>query len=364
MIDVNKNLRIAKTRSREEKLKLTNELKLITAPEEVYKLWSEVISAAAFGELINPDTRRKFNAREGWNPDNCLLNREFFKHLGNLSYDELATLAKHMLNQTGEKRTLPYPKVTVKAVSSVLESCYTAREWAERRKRKHLVKKELHQIDPELGLMNARNEVIVENWKEFKTSRMFSKATMDVLLDRPGEAYFGKAKSVSQKNKTCAELSPQAFEFFKVFLQHKNSFEKPTAKGYYRPYVERTNLFADWPARVWTTKTVERMSLGVIDFRVLPGVEKKESSSVDSPYFKEVLLSMRKKKEPALEDISSWLFICEDEKDQAQVLHFVELHEVLTSNNLCFSVYSASKNDRLGDISASVKPPKVLLLFL
>ena len=32
MIDVNKNLRTTKTTKREEKLKLTNELKLITAP--------------------------------------------------------------------------------------------------------------------------------------------------------------------------------------------------------------------------------------------------------------------------------------------------------------------------------------------
>ena len=132
-----------------------------------------------------------------------MLTREFFKHLGNLSYDKLATLARHMLNQTGKKRKQLYPKVTVKSVSSMLDNCYTAGEWSERWKRKHLVKKKLHQIDPELGLMNAKNEIIVENWKKFKTERMFSRATMDVLLDRPGEAYFGKAKSVSQKNKTC-----------------------------------------------------------------------------------------------------------------------------------------------------------------
>ena len=200
MIDVNKNLRITKT-TKEEKLKLTNELKLITAPDDVYKLWVEVITSAAFGEFVNPDTGRKFNAQDGWNPENCMLTREFFKHLRNLSYSELATLARHMLNETGEKRKQPYPKVTVKSVSAVLDSCYTAGEWSERRKRKHLVKKELHQIDPELGLMNAKNEIIVENWKKFKTERMFSRATMDVLLDRPSDAYFGKAKSVARRTR-------------------------------------------------------------------------------------------------------------------------------------------------------------------
>ena len=88
----------------------------------------------------------------------------------------------------------------------MLDSCYTAGEWSERRKRKHLVKKELHQIDPELGFMNAKNKIIVKNWKKFKSERMFSRATMDVLLDRLGDAYFGKAKSVSQKNKTRTRL--------------------------------------------------------------------------------------------------------------------------------------------------------------
>ena len=364
MIDINNNLRITKTTKKEEKLKLTNELKLITAPDDVYKLWAEVITAAAFGELVNPDMGRKFNARDGWNPENCMLTREFFKHLGNLSYDELATLARHMLNQTGEKRKQPYPKVTVKSVSLVLDSCYTAGEWSERWKRKHLVKKELHQIDPELGLMNAKNEIIVENWKKFKTERMFSRATMDVLLDRASEVYFGKAKSVSQKNKTCVELSPQAFKFFNMFLKHKNNFKKPSAMGFYRSYNNNSNIFRDWPDCIWQDDIVGRMSLGVLDFRTLSGVENKESSIVDSPYFKEVMLSLQKRKDPALKDVPAWLFICGDEKEQAQVLRFVEKDEVLNTYELDFSIYSAGKVDRLGDIPVANKPPKVLLVFL
>ena len=154
-----------------------------------------------------------------------------------------------MLNQTGKKRKQPYSKVTVKSMSSVLDSCYTASEWSERRKRKHLVKKELHQIDPELGLMNAKNKIIVENWKKFKIEHMFSRATMDVLLDKPGEAYFGKAKSISQKNKTCVELSPQ--EFFNVFLKHKNNFKKPSAMGFYCSYNDNSNVFKDWLGCIW-----------------------------------------------------------------------------------------------------------------
>lgn len=364
MIEVNKSLKISKTKAKEEKLKLTNELRLITAPDDIYKLWSEVISAAAHGELFNPDTDKKFNAREGWNPENCMLNREFFKHLGNLSYDELSKLAKHLLNQGGKKRKHSYPKVTVKKISSVLEDCFTTQEWVERRKRKNLVMKELHAIDPSLGLLNARNEIISENWKKFKKEHFFSSATMDVLLDRPGEAYFGQAKSKHAKNKSCSELSQDAFDFFKSFLKHKCRFRMPTAHGHYRPYDVSRNVHKEWPAQVWDSDTSKRLALGVIDFRTLPGIEKKESSTVDHPYFVEVLSSMLRTKKPSLEDVPSWLFICGDEKEQAQVVNFVETNDILKSFSTDFSIYSAGKHDRLGDVSASRTPKKVFLIFL
>ena len=64
MIDVSKSLHFSQSKNAEEKLKLVNELKIITAPENVYNLWSEVISVVAHGELINPDTLEKFNQKE------------------------------------------------------------------------------------------------------------------------------------------------------------------------------------------------------------------------------------------------------------------------------------------------------------
>ena len=38
MINVNKSLRISRTKGAEEKMKLVNKLKIITAPEEIYNL--------------------------------------------------------------------------------------------------------------------------------------------------------------------------------------------------------------------------------------------------------------------------------------------------------------------------------------
>ena len=160
------------------------------------------------------------------------------------------------------------------------------------------------------------------------------------------------------------ELSPQANEFFNVFLKHKNNFKKPFAMGFYRSYNDNSNIFKDWPGCIWQDDIVERMSLGVLDFRTLLGVENKKSSTVDSPYFKEVILSLQKRKDPALKDVPAWLFICGDEKEQAQVLRFVEKDEVLNTYELDFSIYSAGKIDHLGDIPVANKPPKVPLVFL
>ena len=364
LFEVNKSLKISKTKAKEEKLKLTNELRLITAADDVYKLWNEVISAAAHGELFNLDTDKKFNAKKDWNPENCMLNREFFRHLGNLSYSKLSKLAKHLLNQGSEKHRHSYPKVTVKKISFVIDDCYTTQEWVERRKQKNLVMKELHAIDPSLGLLNPKNEIISENWKKFKKERFFSSAIMDVLLDRPEEAYFGHAKSTHAKNKTCSELSEDAFEFFKSFIKHKSEFKKSTAHGHYCPYEWSRNVPNEWPAKVWNADSCKRLALGVIDFRSLPGIEKKESSTVDNPIFIEVLSSMQKTKKPSLQDVPSWLFICGDEKEQAQSVNFVESNDILKSFSIAFSVYYAGKHDRFGDVSASKSPKKVFLIFL
>ena len=156
------------------------------------------------GSYTTLTTGSKFNEKENWKHESCMLSHEYFKWLGNLSLRDLERLAKHLLNQSGEKRKFPYPKVTIKAISSVLESCYTTKEWIERRKRKQLVKRELNNIDPTLGLINADGQPIHAKWKAFKHARNITSASMNVLLERPGETYFAKAKQLKLKNKTCA----------------------------------------------------------------------------------------------------------------------------------------------------------------
>ena len=309
MIDMNKSLRISRTKGAEEKLKLINELKIITAPEEIYNLWSEVISRAAHGELYNPDTGSKFNEKENWKQESCMLSREYFKWLGNLSLQDLERLAKHLLNQSGEKRKFPYPKVTIKSISSVLESCYSTKDWVERRKRKQLVKRELNNIDPSLGLINADGELIHAKWKAFKRALNIMSASMNVLLERPRETYFAEAKQLKSKNKTCAQISPPAAEFFKVFLNHKNGFEVPYAHTEYRTYDVKSNSFSKWKQGAWALGCASEIELGVVDLRELPGVEDALPDEKSTPYFYSVMAAFEKRATPLFDEVKRWLFI-------------------------------------------------------
>ena len=257
MIDVNKNHQLSKKKGGDDKLKLTNELKIISAPDDVYGPWAELIVCASTGDLVDPDTCMKFNERNNWKQESCAISRDFFKPLGNLSYHDFKRMALHMLNRSGDKRTLSYPKVTIKNITSVLESCYSSKDWVERVKRKKMVKKELHLIDPKLNLINARNEVIVENWRKFKKERCFSSATMELLIERPGEAYFSTSKQTKARNKTAAMINPKAAKFFRVFLERKMLFTEQTALAHLRPYSIGRNELMNWPKNVWTSAFLE-----------------------------------------------------------------------------------------------------------
>jgi len=153
-----------------------------------------VISSNAHGELIDPETLLPFNKRASWKSESGNLTHEFFKWLGNLFYDDMAKLAKYILQIDAGERTQDYSKVTITQVSLVLESCYTCKEWVECQKRKYLVKKEMDHLDPSLGLFNAFKEVNVEKWREFKVSRNITSATMNVFLEQLGNKYWKEAK--------------------------------------------------------------------------------------------------------------------------------------------------------------------------
>lgn len=62
----------------DERLNIRNEIKIITADDTTFGLWSEVISSHSTGELIDPDTMKKFKDIKGWKPEkDGQLNRIF-----------------------------------------------------------------------------------------------------------------------------------------------------------------------------------------------------------------------------------------------------------------------------------------------
>ena len=187
---------------------------------------------------------------------------------------------------------------------------------------------------------------------------------MDVLLERPREYFYSESKQTRAKSKTTEELDPEAFEFFKLFLEYKNSFVRPSASGFYRSYNIIENEFLDWPREAYSGTSLRKMALSLIDFRNLPGVDNKDSSTINCPFFMEVMTAFSAAKKPSFDEVSSWLFISGDEKDNSQVLHFIESHEVLNKYGIQHALYEPGKNERLYDAPAARSATKVFLTFL
>jgi hypothetical protein len=213
-IDIKKTQSLMKKgKTPEEALDIHNEIKIITSDDSTFALWSEVIASHSQGELIDPETNplKKFKENKSWRPEKeGILNQEFFKWLENLTEADHRKFCKYILNRSGDSHVYAYPKVTMKTISSVLIGCYSAKDWIERRKRKQLVRRELQNLKPRLHLFNQNGEFSHSNWKAFKRSYNVTNATMQVLLEAPGEEFFSGAKQMRNKNRKIEELSPYA----------------------------------------------------------------------------------------------------------------------------------------------------------
>ena len=94
---------------------------------------------------------------------------------------------------------------------------------------------------------------------------------------------------------------------------------KPQSVAHYRPYDIATDKHADWPRGVRKASTVGDIKFRIIDFRFIPVVLNKGYSTPMISYFYATMSSFKKKKQPLLEDISAWLFICSDMLEHVQV---------------------------------------------
>jgi hypothetical protein len=370
MIDVARSQAELRKSGKSKALSLTNEVKVITSSDETFKLWQEVISAAAHGDLVDVDKEGmpKYKDVKNWVPAaDGMLNREFFKFLGNMSETDHAKMCKHILGRSGPSRKLAWPKVTIKQPTSFLEDSYSAKEWAERRKRKEVARMELHNLYPELRFFNSNGEYNVSAWKEFKKNFYVTKASKRVLLDwGPGESFYRNSMQTQFRNTSCEELSPYAREFFRVFHRVRKNFYLPTGAMHYRVYKAETNSLGTWPSDSWQTLECN-VKLGIIDFRNIPGFTAKSRSSDARPFFEEFMNMFSAKRQPLLTDLPAWLFICGDMVTFSQV-------EAFAAGPLLSEVYSAfpseyvpAANERLGGHPAKSKlaldPVRMLFLF-
>jgi hypothetical protein len=249
-----------------------NEIKIITARDELYSLWSRVILSVVSGDLIDPEKLQKFKLNPRWTSDKGgQMSREFFKWLGNLSEDDLKRLASHLLKLENPKWTVPYPKVTMKKLTQVVPECVSVKDRLERCKRKQAVRKQLNLLKPSLGLYSSEGNFKKAKWKAFKKEYHVTPASLNALLTVPGDEFFTLDKFPSSKNKSIHELSPHAEEFFKVFLQSKGKYVQPRGTAYYRPYDPEEDKLTSWAAGTWTEDRRRDVKLGIMDLRDIPG---------------------------------------------------------------------------------------------
>lgn len=356
---MNSSIKSAGKKKGSDALDLHNEVKIITSSDKTYALWSEFISSYAQGELIDVDSSdlRKMKDKPSWKAAReGVLNREFFKWLGNLSEADHEKMLLHILNRSGTKRTQRWPKVVIKQPASVLESCYTVKEWVERRKRKQLVRRELTKIKPELAFYDATGNLILDRWKQFKREYFVSSATMRILLEQPGENFFKEGKMLRSKNKKTEELSPYAKAFFKQFLEKRSSFQKPIGSSFFRKYNAATGTLGRWPANSWGSNSPVR--LGVIDFRFVPGYSRRATSGVLNPFFSDFMNTLKSGGMPGLTQPEVWIWICGDHEAEIQAYAEIANAPWVEHYDRFASAYIQGRYERLGDVPTNSKTVK------
>ena len=370
MIDVAKHQLELRKGAKNKLLTLTKEVKIITSSNETFKLWQEVISCAAQGDLIDVDSKEltKFKDHKNFEPEkDGVLTREFFKFLENLSEADHAKLCRHILNRSGPSWKLPHLKFVVKQPMTVVKDYYSVKEWIEHRKKKATARFQLHLIRPELGLYTDGNKQFVQiAWKNFKKEFSISKASIHVLLDwGPIDLYYTNQRQTQHRNIPCEDLSPYAKQFFTVFFEQREQFTPPDGKFYFSAFKSNSLTFSSFVSDSWSTMGRDS-ELGVIDFRCIPGVHGQSTALVDKPYFEAFMKLMSKHGKPMLTDLPTWLFICRDDDTYLQVEAFSQTPSVVEKFNLYPSEYIPIPFEQLRGYSAKSKlaTSNVRLLFL
>ena len=323
---------------------IKNKIRIITLPDDVFKLWEEFLVKHCEGLLIDPCTRREYRNDKKFNPSKFFLKREFFKHMGHFMDKDLKEYALHLLGRI-VNRDRVYPKVSFHKTRVLCEDNQCATDWVEWRKRKKIILDELMTINSLLKFKDKNGDVIDREWRDWKRAHLFMFASWDFLLTATPNEFFKKRLTNEAKNKRALDflekypmISPMLQRFLQlknrcpgggIYIQGHNVESMSFTKSHRWEYVERT------------------LHLAIIDFRQVPTTEPGTShSSVALSLLKFLADHMR----PSMSTPTIWLWIVGDAFDFDTVVSFAATH--MKDFDLKKSRYFPSKAERLDNVTS------------
>lgn len=309
---------------------------------------------------MNPDTRAFFNKAPTFKiSKQNTLAREFFKHLGHFTDDDLKVYVQHLLGITPNRKD-PYPKVTVYKTLRIHRSHYSSPEWVERRKKKLIVLQELDALDDKLEFITAEGTVDNEKWRTWKKAHNVSTASWNILLTQIPAAYFVKRLTNEGKLKRACEFKdkfPNVLHFLRGFLRLKNRNLPSGGSAKFRTLNCETMEFGAPP--VYTPN--RRMSFAVMDLRDTPGHTVAEDFTKQA-HFSLLLVALKSLRTPCVSTPSIWLWIVNSANRSTQAKEYAA--QTFKNYTVLEATYIPSKNERLYDLPIRKQSPDVFLLFL
>ena len=298
-------------------LELKGELRLICCSKETWDMWTTFFDAHSAGDIVNPDTEKKYCADKDSEAPPIL--REFFRPLQGLTESELHRCAVHLLGNT-LGRKLPYPKIFLKRPKHK-PGTYYIKEWCEHRKMKTNAMRELGELIPEKQLFDNTGDINWGNWREFKVEFHINGASMRSLVKEHTTMLKMKANKRTKKTGTeAAELKQ-----YIIFLERKRNAQFHGVGRFCLVTTGVTNTtFSKWDentSKMEARKDRRGCPFALIDFRNIPGSSTKGIKGM--PFYEPFYTKFAAFKSPDIREPHVWLWIV----DQERVAAVTDLYE-------------------------------------
>ena len=133
-----------------------------------------------------------------------------------------------------------------------------------------------------------------------------------------------------------------------------------------RPYDSEKDELTKWLDGDWDEYVKASIKLEIIDFRNIPGILNKDTTSVETPYYTDFLEQLIKQNEPAITDPEAWLWITGDQMVDDYLRMEVRTRKLGEVYAPQYSQYKPRAVERLGDATLNSNKAKatVNLIFL